>query len=53
VGLNLFISSYRFGEPVISLYRASVPFLLLLLAALLVITYLPALSLFLVRLAGG
>jgi len=53
VGLNLFISSYRFGEPVISLYRASIPFLLLLLAALLVITYFPALSLFLVRLAGG
>jgi tripartite ATP-independent transporter DctM subunit len=53
VGLNLFISSYRFNEPVISLYAASVPFLLLLLAALLVITYIPAISLFLVRLAGG
>ena len=53
VGLNLFISSYRFNEPVISLYRASLPFLLLLLAALLVITYLPALSLALVRLGGG
>jgi TRAP-type C4-dicarboxylate transport system permease large subunit len=53
VGLNLFISSYRFNEPVISLYAASVPFLLLLLAALLVITYFPAISLFLVRLVGG
>jgi TRAP-type C4-dicarboxylate transport system permease large subunit len=38
---------------VISLYAASVPFLLLLLAALLVITYFPAISLFLVRLVGG
>ncbi len=53
VGLNLFISSYRFNVPVISLYAASVPFLLLLLGALLVITYVPAISLFLVRLAGG
>ena len=53
VGLNLFISSYRFNEPVVSLYAASIPFLLLLLGALLVITYIPAISLFLVRLVGG
>jgi tripartite ATP-independent transporter DctM subunit len=53
VGLNLFISSYRFNEPVISLYAASIPFLLLLLASLLVITYIPAISLFLVNLVGG
>ena len=52
VGLNLFISSYRFNEPVISLYAASLPFLLLLLAALVVITYIPAISLFLVGLVG-
>jgi C4-dicarboxylate transporter DctM subunit len=53
VGLNLFISSYRFNEPVLSLYAASIPFLLLLLAALLVITYVPAISLFLVHLVGA
>jgi C4-dicarboxylate transporter, DctM subunit len=53
VGLNLFISSYRFQEPVIKLYRASVPFLLLMLIALVVITYAPALSLTLVRAFGG
>jgi tripartite ATP-independent transporter DctM subunit len=53
VGLNLFISSYRFNEPVVSLYVASIPFLLLLLAALLVITYIPAISLVLVRLVGS
>lgn len=52
VGLNLFISSYRFKEPVLSLYVASLPFLLLLLAALIAITYFPALSLFLVNLFG-
>ena len=46
VGLNLFIASARFERPVLRLYRASVPFLLILLACLLVITYVPALSLF-------
>jgi len=53
VGLNLFISSYRFNEPVIKLYAASVPFLLLLLGSLLVVTYIPAISLFLVHLTAG
>jgi tripartite ATP-independent transporter DctM subunit len=53
VGLNLFISSYRFNQPVLSLYVASVPFLLLLLAGLVIITYAPALSLALVGLFGG
>lgn len=46
VGLNLFIASARFERPILSLYRASVPFLLVLLLCLLVITYVPALSLF-------
>ena len=50
VGLNLFISSFRFKEPVIKLYSASVPFLLLMLLALVIITYAPALSLALVHL---
>jgi len=50
VGLNLFISSFRFKEPVIKLYAASVPFLLLMLLALVIITYAPALSLALVHL---
>jgi C4-dicarboxylate transporter DctM subunit len=53
VGLNLFISSYRFQQPVVKLYGASVPFLLLMLVALLVITYAPALSLVLVNAFGG
>jgi tripartite ATP-independent transporter DctM subunit len=53
VGLNLFISSYRFNQSIVSLYLASLPFLLLLVLCLLVITYWPALSLVLVRLFGG
>ncbi len=48
VGLNLFISSFRFKKPILSLYSASIPFILLLLVALLLITYIPELSLFLI-----
>jgi C4-dicarboxylate transporter DctM subunit len=47
VGLNLFIASSRFDRPVIQLYKATLPFLLLLLLSLAFITYWPALSLFL------
>ncbi len=53
VGLNLFISSYRFQQPVVKLYGASIPFLLLMLVALLIITYAPALSLVLVNMFAG
>jgi tripartite ATP-independent transporter DctM subunit len=47
VGLNLFIASSRFDRPMVKLYRATLPFLLLLLLTLLLITYWPPLSLFL------
>jgi tripartite ATP-independent transporter DctM subunit len=47
VGLNLFIASYRFKKPIIELYWATLPFFAILLVALLIITYLPLLSLFL------
>lgn len=53
IGLNLFISSYRFRKSIVDLYRASLPFLGILLAALAIITYFPDLSLFLVRLVRG
>ena len=52
VGMNLFIASYRFERPVIEVYRATVPFFLILLATVLVITYWPALSLTLVGARG-
>jgi tripartite ATP-independent transporter DctM subunit len=52
VGMNLFIASYRFERPVIEVYRATVPFFLILLATVLVITYWPALSLVLVEARG-
>ena len=47
VGLNLFIASSRFDRPIMQLYKATLPFLLLLLFTLMLITYWPALSLFL------
>jgi C4-dicarboxylate transporter DctM subunit len=49
VGLNLFISSLRFERPVFSVVRATLPYISILLAALLLITYVPDLSLWLVR----
>ncbi|HEB95721.1 MAG TPA: TRAP transporter large permease subunit [Sedimenticola thiotaurini] len=48
VGMNLFIASYRFDKPVMQLYRATLPWFLILLAAVLIITYWPELSLALV-----
>lgn len=44
VGMNLFIASFRFNQPVMTLYRATLPFFFLLLAAVLAITYIPWLS---------
>jgi len=49
VGLNLFIASYRFDRPILELYRATLPFFFLLLGAVLIITYWPQLSLFLIQ----
>lgn len=45
VGMNLFIASYRFGQPLTTLVRACVPFFLVLAAAVALITWWPALSL--------
>jgi len=48
VGMNLFIASYRFNKPILQLYKATLPWFLILLLAVLIITYWPALSLTLV-----
>jgi tripartite ATP-independent transporter DctM subunit len=48
VGMNLFIASYRFAKPITELYRATLPFMAVLLLALLLITYVPWLSLALI-----
>jgi C4-dicarboxylate transporter DctM subunit len=49
VGMNLFIASYRFEKPVMTLYRATIPFFFILLIAVLIITYWPDLSLVLIE----
>jgi tripartite ATP-independent transporter DctM subunit len=49
VGMNLFIASYRFKKPVMTLYKATIPFFLILLVAVLIITYWPWLTLALIQ----
>jgi tripartite ATP-independent transporter DctM subunit len=44
VGLNLFISSFRFKKPLTQIYRSVLPFVGILLACLLLTTYVPELS---------
>ena len=52
VGINLFIASLRFRRPIVQLYVACMPFLGILLAGLILITYWPDLSLWLLRVTG-
>ncbi|BDU72745.1 TRAP transporter large permease [Mesoterricola silvestris] len=52
VGLNLFLASSRFGTPLPRLYRTVLPFLLILGIGLLLITYVPGLSMALPGWAG-
>jgi tripartite ATP-independent transporter DctM subunit len=47
VGLNLFISSYRFDKDIAEVYAATLPFLLVLLVCVVIIAFVPQLSLFL------
>ena len=49
VGLNLFIASFRFERSIADIYRATLPFFVVLLIAVFVIAYWPELSLVLVE----
>ena len=49
IGMNLFIGSLKFLRPITALYRASVPYLLLMLLVLVLVTYVPVISLFMIR----
>jgi tripartite ATP-independent transporter DctM subunit len=49
LGINLFIASIRFERPVLRLYVASLPFIAMLLIALALITYIPWMSLVLLK----
>ena len=52
VGLNLFLSSYRFNKPVLEVARATLPMLLILAVGVLLITYVPWLTLGLLQWLG-
>ncbi len=52
VGLNLFLASYRFERPLLAVYRAAVPALVILGFGVLLITYVPGLTLDLLELLG-
>ena len=44
VGLNLFLASYRFERPLLQVYRAAIPMLIILGIGVALITYLPFLT---------
>jgi C4-dicarboxylate transporter DctM subunit len=50
VGMNLFLSSYRFNKPMSEVWKSIIPILLVLLAGVLLITYVPFMSTALPRL---
>ena len=45
VGINLFIASQRFGKTIVTLFKSTLPYLMIMLIWLLMITYIPELSL--------
>jgi tripartite ATP-independent transporter DctM subunit len=47
MGENLFLSAYRFDKPLVELYKCVLPYVGILLIAVLIITYIPALTLWL------
>jgi tripartite ATP-independent transporter DctM subunit len=48
VGLTVFMSSYRFEKPILHVYSATFPFLMILLMSVILIAFWPSLSLWLV-----
>lgn len=52
VGMNLFLSAYRFNRPVVEIIRSTLPFLLIRVFGVLLITYVPFISLGLLHFLG-
>lgn len=52
VGLNLFLAAYRFERPLLSIWRSVLPMLGILAIGVLLVTYMPSLTLGLLRLVG-
>ena len=44
VGMNLFLSAYRFKEDMPTIYRATIPFFIAMLVSVIAVTYIPSLS---------
>ena len=44
VGLNLFLASYRFNQPLVKIYKQVLPFFLAMLVSVLLITYVPPIT---------
>lgn len=53
VGLNLFLAAARFEIPMVRLYKTIVPYLFILIAVVLLVTYVPALSVGVANWIGG
>ena len=49
VGVNLFLSAYRFDKPVLTVFKSTLPFCAIIAVAVLLITYVPAMTLWLAR----
>jgi tripartite ATP-independent transporter DctM subunit len=49
VGLNLFLASYRFEKPFLEIARNVLPFLIIQLAVVFIVTYIPVLTTYLTR----
>ncbi len=45
LGINLFIASQRFGKSIVTLFKSTLPFLALMIIWLMLVTYIPELSL--------
>ena len=52
MGLNLFLSATRFGKPLPTMYRHALPFLLIMTAGVLVVTYVEPLTTGMLKLFG-
>jgi C4-dicarboxylate transporter DctM subunit len=49
VGVNLFLSAYRFDKPLLTVFRSTLPFCAIIVLAVLLITYIPAMTLWFAR----
>ena len=50
--MNLFLASYRFDKELLTVYKAAVPYLIILLIGVIAITYIPIITLGLGKLLG-